>query len=69
MRNRFLFASKANRDAAYRQHGGRRSSIRNQCLHPMYVEDLRGTPEAADTGIGNTVYKTLFGVLYILERD
>jgi len=35
----------------------------------MYVEDLRGTPEAADTGIGNTVYKTLFGVLYILERD
>jgi len=69
MNKRFLFSVKANRDRAYKQHGGRRSSIRNQCLHPMYVSDLQGTDAAQDTGLGNNVYKTFFGVLYILEID
>ena len=44
----------------------KRSSLRNQLLHPQYVDDFTG-PERADTGFGNTVYKTLFGVLYIIE--
>lgn len=67
--NRRLFASKVNRDNAWRAGGktGRRSSIRNQCIHPMYVEDERNTEAGRDTGFGNTVYKTFFGCLYILE--
>jgi hypothetical protein len=38
-------------------------------MHPMYVEDLRDTPEGRDRGFGNTVYKTLFSKLYGLEWD
>jgi hypothetical protein len=41
----------------------RKSSITNQLLHPQYVEDFTG-PEKLDTGFGNTVYKTHFGVIY-----
>lgn len=69
MNNRLLFSVKANRDAAWKKLGGRRSSIRNQQLHPMYVVETRMTPEGMDTGIGNTVYKTFFAVLYILELN
>lgn len=67
MNKRLLFSKKENRDAVHKRLGGRRSSIRNQQIHPMYIEDLQDTPGAQDTGIGNTVYKTFFGVLYILE--
>ena len=72
MRNR-TFQSKEARDAAYHiaRHRGervRRSSMRNQLLHPQYVEDYEG-PEKDDTGLGNTVYKTHFPVLYLLDYD
>ncbi len=44
----------------------RRSSIRGQQLHPQYVEDFEG-PEKEQTGLGNTVYKTYFPILYEVE--
>lgn len=69
-----LFMKKENRDEAYKaipkiiRHNFKRSSVRNQLLHPMYVEDYekvtghRLTPE--DRGFGNTLYRTHFPVLY-----
>lgn len=62
-----LFADRANRDAAWTAEGrqGRRSSIRNQQLHPMYVEDR----PSGDTGFGNTDYQTFWSVLYALDYD
>ena len=42
-------------------HTVRRSSHRNQLLHPQYVVDWEG---AVETGLGNTMYKTPFSVLY-----
>ena len=66
-----LFKSKANRDAAYqlelaRGRRLRRGTTRGQLLHPQYVED--STPEDGryDTGFGNSVYQTYWGVLYTL---
>lgn len=67
------FMNKANRDAAYKQAGnrGRRSSISNQLLHPMYVEDYEQETgrklTQADKGFGNTIYKTHFSKLYLLD--
>lgn len=70
------FMNRANRDAAWKAAGGKRSglirsSIRGQCLHPQYVEDYTKETgvslSAADKGLGNTIYKTLFPVLYKLE--
>lgn len=61
----FTFSSKALRDAVGRELGKtdlhiRRSSIRNQRLHPQYVDDV---PDG-QTGFGNTDYLTAWGVLY-----
>ena len=42
----------------------RKSSIRNQRLHPMYVVDYVGTYQ---TGFGNADYQTFFKVLYMLD--
>jgi len=39
------------------------SSIRNQRLHPMYVDDWEND---VDSGFGNVQYKTFFSVLYLL---
>lgn len=71
MTNDLIFQTKANRDARYRElvragRPARRSSIRNQSLHPQYVADFSG-PERFDTGIGNGSYRTFFPVLYRLE--
>ena len=68
---RLLFQSKANRDQRVRElrYQGfrvRRSSIRNQQLHPEYVADWQGSVER---GPGNTQYRTFFSTLYILETD
>ena len=67
-----LWNSKEKRDtrAKQLQRAGfkvRRSSIRNQELHPMYVEDLKSSLSEADKGFGNTIYKTYFAVLYQVE--
>ena len=51
----------------------KRYSYRNQLLHPMYVNDY--TKEtgieltSADCGLGNTIYKTSFSVIYIAETE
>ena len=68
------FMSKANRDQVWRsipkdiQRMLRRSSIRDQLLHPMYVDDYTKetgvTLKDEDMGFGNTVYRTYFSVLY-----
>jgi len=68
------FMSKANRDEVWRSIPKgirgmlRRSSIRGQLLHPMYVDDYTKetgvTLKDEDMGFGNTVYRTHFSVLY-----
>jgi len=67
--NRELYAEKFNHDvrAAELQARGyqvRRSSVRNQQLHPMYVEDRKAGLSDMNKGFGNTIYKTFFAVLY-----
>lgn len=68
-----LFMKKENRDKVYneipknqRKHF-RRTSHRNQLLHPMYVEDYEKEMRKLtneDKGFGNNLYKTYFSVLY-----
>ena len=76
MTQHLLFADKGNRDAKYaslRKSANvlevRRNSIRNQQIHPMYVEDRKDGLSAADCGFGNTIYKTYFPVLYSVEWE
>ena len=61
-----LFMHKENRDAYVKSLGYkvRRTSIRNQRLHPHYVDDYPNQDVRNDNGFGNTVYKTMFSVLY-----
>ena len=49
----------------------RKTSIRNQLLHPAYVKDYPNQSEKNDNGFGNTLYKTYFKSLYsyvIIEK-
>lgn len=46
----------------------RRSSHRAE-LHPMYVEDYPRQLTDTEKGFGNTLYKTLFNPLYIVETQ
>lgn len=67
-----LYLNKANRDSRYKElktqgKDVRRSSIRGQLLHPQYIEDFNGD-EKYQTGLGNTVYKTFFSVLYSVRE-
>ena len=41
----------------------------NQQLHPQYVEDYPYQDVKNDNGFGNTVYKTFFKSLYIVEAE
>ncbi|MCJ7768016.1 hypothetical protein MUP79_06465 [Candidatus Bathyarchaeota archaeon] len=65
-----LYQGKEARDKRYKelkaQYGDkfRRSTHRNQQLHPQYVQDWKGS---LDTGFGNTQYQTSFPVLYTIE--
>ena len=75
MKIREHYQTRSNRDARYHDlkrresvSNLRRSSSRGSLLHPQYVEDFQG-PEKQDTGLGNTVYKTYFKVLYTVECD
>ena len=65
------YISKANRDAAFTKHGGRKGTISNQNLHPMYVVDYEQETGViltdADKGFGNTIYRTFFPKLYTLD--
>ena len=66
------FCNRETRDMAYRdllsqgisKRNITRASIRNQLIHPQYIEDY---PGAYETGFGNTDYKTHFAVLYELR--
>ena len=69
-----LFASKQNRDAVFRRVKElaprlkwTRRSIRNQLLHPQYVADAEEYLRA-QTGFGNTVYRTSWAALYSVSR-
>ena len=64
-----LFQSRTTRDAVVRflKASGlnpSRGSTRGQLIHPEYVTDYVGTLE---TGLGNTMYRTYFKVLYRVE--
>lgn len=67
------YAERKNRDARYKllKSAGlsvRRTSIRNQLTHPMFIEDRKQGLSQADCGLGNSIYKTHFSVLYIVEE-
>jgi hypothetical protein len=72
MKLHLLFMDKAKRDARYFElkaegRNLRRSTTGPQQIHPQYVEDFTGC-EKDDTGFGNTVYKTYFKNLYLVEE-
>jgi hypothetical protein len=69
-----LFQKKENRDRRAKELKSQgytvfRSSIRNQLLHPQYIEDWGEEISEADRGIGNTIYKTHFAALYHLDWE
>ena len=69
-----MYMDKHNRDARakeLRQQGYKvtRSSMRNQLLHPMYVEDYPRQLTAKECGFGNTIYQTHFAALYHVQVD
>lgn len=71
MKDRLLFCNRKNRDNYARElkaqgYKVRRTSTRNQLIHPEYIHDYNGYYE---TGFGNGYYKTHFGVLYIVEME
>jgi len=76
--NHESFMTKAARDARARELTARgfrvrKSSIRNQQTHPMYVADYESVTgirlTQADCGFGNTIYKTHFPVLYSVDYE
>jgi len=74
MRLRETYMRKENRDARYRELKAqgkkvKKTSIRNQLLHPQYVKDWPNELSAEDKGFGNTIYKTPFSVLYMVSED
>lgn len=75
MSNSYTYAIKANRDNKYNQLKSAgvaaiRRTASNQSLHPMYVDDANETEHAnaaKDTGFGNSVYRTFWPKLYIVD--
>ncbi len=69
----YTYMKRENRDAKARELRAegrevKKSSMRNQNMHPMYVIDYPDRAVANDTGFGNTVYQTLFGVIYMVAE-
>ena len=63
-----LYKNRENRDAEARRLkqescSVKKYSIRNQQLHPEYVED-EAEYLREQTGFGNTIYRTFYNVLY-----
>ena len=63
------FCNKANRDTVFKLAKAeglniKKSSIKNQQLHPEYLEDYKGT---YNTGFGNTDYQMFWANLYNIE--
>jgi len=50
----------------------RRTSARNQLMHPVYVDDYTEETGVSltrqDKGFGNTIYRTYFSVIYMIEK-
>ena len=70
----YTYMSKANRDAKVKElqaqgYRVRRYSMTNQLLHPMYVNDYPRKLTQAECGFGNTIYKTHFGHLYMVDIE
>jgi hypothetical protein len=68
-----LYISKARRDARYRElkaqgQDVRRTSVRNQQLHPQYITDAAEEGITYQTGFGNSDYRRFWSVLYGIER-
>ena len=59
------FMDKTKRDAIFKLCGGKKSTSRNQKIHPEYIEDFEGEIE---TGFGNSQYQTYFKILYNLQE-
>lgn len=72
------YMNKENRDKALKnmlpeeKKRHKKSSIRNQLLHPMYILDYEKETgivlTEADKGFGNTIYKTQFAAIYSIEE-
>ena len=67
----YLFKDMKNRNIKAKKlisqgYSVKKSSIRNQLLHPEYVED-EAEYLREQIGLGNTVYKTPYSVLYEVE--
>jgi hypothetical protein len=68
----YTYQNKANRDAKARELKAQgieviKRSMRGQQLHPMYVADYERELSESEKGPFNTIYKTYFPVLYIVE--
>jgi hypothetical protein len=66
------YMTKTKRDARARELKAqgiatRKSSLRNQLCHPMYVKDFPRQLDKDECGFGNTIYRTHFLVLYTLD--
>ena len=69
--NKLTYKHKANRDAKAKELKAegrlvKKSSSRNQCIHPQYIED-EDPGLRQQTGMGNPAYKTLYPVIYHVE--
>jgi hypothetical protein len=69
--------NKKNRDAEFKRLGGtaagyKKTSMRNQLLHPMHLEDYEKETghvlSESDKGFGNGIYRTYFKAVYSIER-
>ena len=78
MRIRECFMNLANRNKRFKelQQEGytnlKKRSHRGQIMHPQYIKDYTQETgiklNSSNCGIGNTIYKTLFPVIYIIEE-
>ena len=69
-----IYMKKENRDARAKElrekgFAVKRGSIRNQLLHPMYLEDYHRELEESEKGFGNTLYKTYFSAVYSVDWE
>jgi len=68
-----LFISKEKRDQMYKELKAEglnvyKTTHRGQQLHPMYIEDYPRELSTEEKGVGNTLYQTVFPVLYVIEE-
>jgi len=69
-----LYIDKKKRDEEFKLlkaigYNVRKSSSRNQLIHPMYIEDYPYSIDETQKGFGNNIYKTYFPVLYSIIEE